>query len=85
MGNVAISVKVNTEGPDVDLEKLKKEIKKKVKVQDMKEIEMGFGVKFLRLMIVRSDASGQGTDDIENTLSSVKGVASVEVEGVTLI
>lgn len=85
MGRVAIAIKINTEGPEIDLEKLKKSIKKKVPVEDMEEINIGFGLKALRLMIVRPDAQGQGTDDLENTLSKISGVASVEVENVTLI
>lgn len=85
MGRVAIAIKVNTEGPEVDLEKLKSTIKEKVPVEDMEEINIGFGLKALRVMIVRPDAQGQGTDDLENTISCVEGVASVEVENVTLI
>ncbi len=85
VGRVAIAIKINTEGPDVDLEKLKTAIKKKVPVEDMEEINIGFGLKALRVMVVRPDAQGQGTDDLENTLSGIKGIASVEVENVTLI
>ena len=84
MGKVAISIKVNTEGPDVDLESLKQAIKEKVPVEDMEELNIGFGLKALRVMVVRSDAEGQGTDDLENSLSGIDGVASVEVENVTL-
>ena len=85
MGKVAISLKVNLTGPEVDLEKLKETIKEKIEVKDMEEIDIGFGLKALRIMVVRPDAEGQGTDDIENALSEIEGVGSVEVEGVTLI
>ena len=85
MGKVAISLKVNLEGPDVDLEKIKETIKERVSVEDMQEIDIGFGLKALRIMVVRPDAEGQGTDDLENTLGGIEGIASVEVEGVTLI
>ncbi len=85
MGKVAISLKVNLEGPDVDLEKIKETIKERVSVEDMQEIDIGFGLKALRIMVVRPDAEGQGTDDLENTLAGIEGIASVEVEGVTLI
>ncbi len=85
MGKVAISLKVNLAGPEVDIEKLKEAIKEKIEVEDMQEIDIGFGLKALRIMVVRPDAEGQGTDDLENTLSEIEGVASVEVEGVTLI
>jgi len=85
MGKVAIAVKVNTVGPEVDLEKLKSVIKEKVPVEDMEEVNIGFGLKALRVMVVRPDAEGQGTDDLENTLTGIEGVANVEVENVTLI
>ena len=85
MGKVAISLKVNTEGPEINLEKIKEAIREKIDVEDMQEIDIGFGLKALRLMVVRPDAEGQGTDDLENTLAGIDGVASVEVEGVTLI
>lgn len=85
MGKVAISLKINTEGPDVDLENLKRVIKEKVSAEDMQEIDIGFGLKSLRVMVVRPDAEGQGTDDLEDTVIRIEGVASVEVEKVTLI
>jgi len=85
MGKVAISIKVNTEGPAVDVEKLKALIKKSVPVEDMQEIDIGFGLKALRVMVVRPDAEGQGTDDLEDAVAAIEGVASVEVENVTLI
>ncbi len=85
MGKVAISLKVNTEGPEVEIDSLKTSIKDKLPVEDMEEINIGFGLKALRVMVVRPDAEGQGTDDIENVVSDIKGVASVEVENVTLI
>jgi len=85
MGKVAIAIKVNTEGPAVDVENLKSLIKESVPVEDMQEIDIGFGLKALRVMIVRPDADGQGTDDLEDKVSSIEGVASVEVENVTLI
>ena len=85
MGKVAIAIKVNTEGPRVDLEKLKSVIKEKVPVEDMEEVDIGFGLKALRVMIVRPDAEGQGTDDLENAITEIEGVAGVEVENVTLI
>ena len=85
MGRVAIAIKVNIKGPEVDLENLKGLIKEKVPVEDTEEINIGFGLKALRIMVVRPDAQGQGTDDLEEKILGVEGVASVEVENVTLI
>ena len=85
MGKVAISIKVNTEGPEVDLDKIKSSLNDKFSIEDTEEIDIGFGLKALRVMVVRPDAEGQGTDDLENAITEMEGVASVEVENVTLI
>ena len=85
MGKVAISIKINTEGPEVDLNNLKNSLQEKFSIEDMEEISIGFGLKALRAMVVRPDAEGQGTDDLENEITGMEGVASVEVENVTLI
>ncbi|RLJ03293.1 MAG: elongation factor 1-beta [Candidatus Aenigmatarchaeota archaeon] len=84
MGDVAISLKVVPDSPEVDLEKLKEEIGKKVKVDDIKEEPIGFGLKALKILVVVPD-SGGGTDEIERSLEEIEGVSSVIVEGVTLI
>ncbi|UCG95010.1 MAG: elongation factor 1-beta [archaeon] len=67
------------------MEKLKKELKNKIPIEDMEELDIGFGLKALRIMVVRPDKEGQGTDDLENTIVELEGVAAVEVEKVTLI
>jgi len=85
MGNVAISITVALSGPDIDLENLKKEIRNVVEVKEMKEEEIGFGLKNLKILVIRPDAAGHGTDDIEKNLSELNGVASVTVDNVTLI
>ena len=51
----------------------------------MKEELIGFGLKKLKLMIIRPDKEGQGTDDLEEELSSIEGVASVNIDDVTLV
>ena len=85
MGNVAISITVTPESPDVDFDSLKKEIEEKFEIKDMKEELIGFGLKKLKLMIIRPDKEGQGTDDLEEELSSIEGVASVNIDDVTLV
>lgn len=85
MGDVAISITVTPTGPDVDLEELKNKIKNEITPKDMKEEPIGFGLKNIKIMIVRPDAAGQGTDDIEEKLLNMKGISSVKVDGVTLI
>ncbi|MCD6398567.1 MAG: elongation factor 1-beta [Candidatus Aenigmarchaeota archaeon] len=85
MGSVAISVTVVPEGPDIDLSKLIEKIKNTIDIKDVKEENIGFGLKNLKLMIIRPDAAGQGTDDIEDKLSGIDGVSSVRIDDVTLI
>ena len=83
MGNVAISMRVMPESPEVDLEKIKREISKKVKIQDSKIEPIAFGLKALRLMVIIPDAAG--ADSLEKEIRSIKGVGEVEIESVTLL
>jgi elongation factor 1-beta len=83
MGNVAVSMRIMPESPDVDLEKLKKEISKKIKIQDSKIEPIAFGLKALKLMVIIPDASG--TDSLERDIRSIKGVGEVEIDSVTLL
>ncbi len=85
MGSVAISVTVVPEGPDINLNELIEKIKNTIDIKDVKEENIGFGLKNLKLMIIRPDAAGQGTDDIEDKLSGIDGVSSVRIDDVTLI
>ncbi|MCD6367867.1 MAG: elongation factor 1-beta [Candidatus Aenigmarchaeota archaeon] len=85
MGDVAISITVVPNGPEVNLDELKEKIKDVVDVKDIKEEPIGFGLKNIKILIVRPDSEGQGTDDIEEKLSGLEGVSSVRVEDVTLI
>ena len=82
MGNVAISFKIMPESPDVDLEKIKKEIGKKMEIKDSKIEPLAFGLSALRILIVVPDKE---MGDIENKIRSVEGVSEVEVESSTLI
>ncbi|OYT56281.1 MAG: elongation factor 1-beta [Candidatus Aenigmatarchaeota archaeon] len=84
MGDVAIKLKVMPDGPEQDIEKIKKDIEEKVNPKQIIEKDIGFGLKALEVMVVRAPDKG-GTDDLENALSEIEGVASVETESVTLI
>lgn len=83
MGQVAIALSVIPSSPEVNLEKVKEEISKKVKIQDAKIEPIGFGISRLRILVITPDSGG--TDKIENEIRSVDGVENVEVESVTLI
>jgi len=83
MGDVAVSIKIMPESEKTNLENVRKEIEKKMKVQDSKIEPIAFGLKSLKIMIIIPD---QGhTDRIEKEIRSIKGVSEVEIESVTLI
>jgi elongation factor 1-beta len=85
MGSVAVIVRIMPESPDVDLEKLKVSLKKKLPgIQDIREEPIGFGLKALKLAAVVNDAGGE-TDAIEQSLGEVAGVERAEIIEVTLI
>ncbi len=84
MGQVAITLKVMPESPEVDIARMKKEIRNTVDVQEIKEEPIGFGLVALKVLIVLQDSAG-GTDMIEKSISEIDGVASVETEDVTLL
>jgi elongation factor 1-beta len=85
MGSVAVIARVMPESPDVDLEKLKAALKKKLPgIQDIKEEPIGFGLKAIKLAAVINDAGGE-TDAIERSLSEVAGVGRAEIIEVTLM
>lgn len=83
MGNVAISIKIMPDSPERNLEKLKSDINKIVKIQDYKIEPIAFGLKCLKIMVIVSDK--QGTENIEKRLKNIKGVGEVEIESSTLI
>ncbi len=85
MSRVAVIARVMPESPDVDLEKLKAALKKKLPgIQDIKEEPIGFGLKALKLAAVVNDAGGE-TDAIEQALGEVAGVERAEIVEVTLM
>lgn len=83
MGDVAVTLKVMPDSPETDLDKIREEISKKVKIQDYNTEEIAFGLKALRILIVKPDTGG--TDDIEKQIKEIEGVSDVEVESVTLV
>jgi len=82
MGNVAVALKIMPESPETDLEKLKIEISKKMKIQDSKIEPIAFGLKALKILVIVPDKE---TEDIESKLKEIKGVSEVETESVTLL
>ena len=82
MGNVAVTFKIMPESPDTDLEKIKKDISKKIEIKDSKIEPVAFGLKSLRVLVVVPDKS---IENIENEIRSVEGISEVEVESSTLL
>jgi elongation factor 1-beta len=70
------------ETPDVDLEKIKAEISKRIKIQDSKIEPIAFGLKSLKILVIVPDKE---TGDIENKIKEVRGVSDVETESITLV
>ncbi len=81
MGNVAISIRVMPASAEEDLEKIRQEIAKKVKIQDYKIEPIAFGLKALKILVVVPDSE----QDVEEKIKSAKGVGEIEVESATLI
>ncbi len=83
MGNVAISIKVMPTSLEVDLNQVKNEISKRMKIQDSRIEPIAFGLKQLKLLIVAPDKGG--TEEIEKKIKSIKGVETVDIESVSLV
>ena len=83
MGSVALIVRVMPESPEVDMEALKAAIRARVKVNEIREEPIGFGLKALKLAVIGQDRAGE-SDNIEETLRTIPGVERAEVIEVTL-
>jgi len=88
MGKVATTIKIMPKSPDVDLDKLKDDIKKVVpKDVELKEFDVkpvAFGLKALYALFVMEDKEG-GSEAVERAISELDDVESVQVESVGLI
>lgn len=82
MGMVALEFKIMPESPETDLEKIKSEISKKIKIQDSKIEPIAFGLNALKILVIVPDKE---TGDIEGKLREIKGVSEVETGSATLL
>ena len=82
MGEVGMQYRILPEGLEVDLEKLKEDIAKALpKEAALRASEakpLAFGLKALHILIVIDDKKG-GAEQIEDAISKVPGVQSVEI------
>ena len=86
MARVVITLKIMPDGIDVNmddlLERVKGAIPEGTDVRANEVIPVAFGLKALRMNVVREESMG-GTDDIEASITALDGVAQVEVEMVS--
>lgn len=85
MGEVVATIKLMPESPDVDLEKIKEDIIQSIpedaEFHKIEEEPIAFGLIALKVMVVVGDGEG-GTEKVEENLSKVENVSSIEVEDV---
>jgi elongation factor 1-beta len=88
LGEVAIIFRVMPDGPEVDLENIKKNIADKIpknaKLNKIEDKPVAFGLKALEVQIILDDRQG-GTDEIEEILNNIEFVQSVETIHVGLL
>ena len=84
MANVVVTIKVMPESVELDLEELQLRVLSKVKdfagdTDSKVEIEpIAFGLKALRIMFVLDESKGS-TEVLEDSISHLDGVQSIEV------
>ncbi len=83
MGQVAVEMKVFVEDPEY-LEEVKKGVQEVVpNVQRIKEEDIGFGIKVLRVVFVMEDEGG--INEIEERVNGLEHVNQCEVVEVSLV
>jgi elongation factor 1-beta len=85
MGDVAATMKVMPQSPDVDLDALKERLAESLpegaEIRGSDTDDVAFGLVALLLSVVVPDDAG-GTDAVEDAFAAVEGVESVSVEEV---
>ena len=82
MGEVVATIKLMPDNPDVDIAKIKVNIEKSIpeeaELHKIEEEPIAFGLIALNVMVVVGDVEG-GTEKVEEALSKIVNVGSVEV------
>ena len=87
MAQVVVTLKIMPESPDIDLNALESEAKKKIiefaGPGDTKSEQepIAFGLKAVKIIFIMDEAKGS-TEPLEDSISEIKGVQSVEVSDV---
>ncbi|MHA1614889.1 MAG: elongation factor 1-beta [Candidatus Thorarchaeota archaeon] len=86
MARVVMTMKIMPDGVEIDLddllERIKSSIPERTDVGAIERQPVAFGLIAIRMNLVRDESLG-GTDDLEEAISAVEGVAQVEVEMVS--
>jgi len=82
MGEVLAAIKLMPDSPDIDIAKIKEQVEKsipeEVELHKIEEEPIAFGLIALNVMVVVGDIEG-GTEKVEEALSKIENVGSVEV------
>ena len=82
MGQVLLTFEIMPEGLDIDLERVRKDVEKKVKgtgkIEQVEIKPVAFGLKALMMNIVVEDEEGM-SDKLEQDIGSVEGVQNARV------
>lgn len=80
MSQVTTLLKVMPNDDTVDTDELLEEIESEVDVKDSDTEAVAFGIEALKILVSVSDEDG--TEEVEETITEVEGVNTVEVESV---
>ncbi|MEM2022000.1 MAG: elongation factor 1-beta [Zestosphaera sp.] len=87
MGKVVVSLRVNPESDEVDLDALINDIKSRLpqhyEILKHEKEYIAFGLYALRLYVAMPENFEGGTDELERSLTEMDGVSSVDVDFVT--
>jgi elongation factor 1-beta len=83
MTDVVITLKIMPSSPDDDLSEITKKAKEMIanadgEVHKVEEVPIAFGLKSINIMFIRDEDKGS-TDELENQISKLGNVNSVEV------
>lgn len=83
MGKVAVTLKLMPESPSTNMENIKEKVLK-LEAKEIKEEEIAFGLKSLKVLFLMEDKGGVQEEIIKN-LELIEGVREVQIIDTTLI
>ena len=85
MGEVLTTMKIMPDSPEIDLEAIKETIKTSMpegaEINEISEEPIAFGLVAIILSFITDDGEG-GSEPVEEMVSAIDGVASIEITGV---